>query len=98
MGQGRLRAVAVIANEAAAGSDLCIRRNMRVPEQSVLMTAYEAPSEVDLEALEDQSWWETSSSGALPELPIRVRARRRGRFVYGLIELPSAEAPGRRRP
>ncbi|MGH7514126.1 MAG: hypothetical protein ACREOQ_14525 [Gemmatimonadales bacterium] len=84
-----LRAVAVIANEAAAGSDLCIRRNMRVPEQSVLTAAYEAPSEVDLEALEDQSWWETSSTGPLPELPIRVRARRRGRFVYGLIEAAS---------
>ena len=71
---------------------------MRVPDQSVLMAAYEAPSEVDVEALEGQNWWETSSSGALPELPIRVRARRRGRFVYGLIETPGDEAPGRRRP
>ena len=83
----KLRAVAVVANELAAGSKLCIRRNMRVPERSVLTAAHEAPGEIDLETLEDQSWWETSSSGMLPELRIRVRATRRGRYVYGLIEV-----------
>jgi hypothetical protein len=83
----QLRVTTVAANQLAAGSDLAIRRNMRVPERSVLARAYSQGFDGDFVADEDQSWWETSAAGALPALRVNVQAARRGRFVYGLISL-----------
>jgi hypothetical protein len=81
----RLRVSTVVPNELILGSDVVIRRNMRVPAHSVLAQAYASPIDVTLEAEENQAWWETSREGSLPDLPLRVQAIRRGRFVYGLI-------------
>lgn len=67
------------------GSGLGIFSPMRVPPDSVLTRVWESPRDVNLEAYEDQAWWETSSNGRLPPLPIHVDAVRRGSFVYGLI-------------
>lgn len=80
-----LRALDVIHNEPGQASDLRIRRNMRIPEDSVLHAAFDSPADGDFAADEDQSWWETSDAGSLPELEIRVEATRRGGYVYGLI-------------
>lgn len=79
----KLRVVDVIPG--GPGSDLAIFKNMRVPEQSVLTRVHETLGEVTLQADENQSWWETSSDGFLPALPVRVQATRRGAHVYGLI-------------
>jgi hypothetical protein len=81
----KLRVTTVVPNELALGGSLAIRRNMRVPTDSVLAAAYASMVDVELEADEDQSTWETSRSGALEALPIKVQAVRRGRFVYGLV-------------
>jgi hypothetical protein len=81
----KLRAVKVVPNELADDAGLAIRPNMRIPQKSVLYQAFESPTETDLTAREDQGWWDDSSSGQLPTLPISVHAARRGRYVYGFI-------------
>ena len=81
----KLQITILVPNERAKKRFFEIKRNMRVPKRSVLMQAFESPSDIDLEAEEDQDWWETSQSGRLSPMPIRVEAVRRGRFVYGLV-------------
>jgi len=83
--QEKLRVTTAAPNDLATGSSLSIRRNMRVPADSVLAQAHESSFDVTLSADEDQGWWETSRGGALPRCPIRVEAARRGRYVYGII-------------
>ncbi len=81
----RVRLVRCIPNDAVRHSRVRVFRNMRVPTRSVLFDAYEACSDVELAADEDQSWWDTSNGGSLPPRPLYVRAVRRGSHVYGLI-------------
>ncbi len=81
----KLRVTTVASNDTAAGSVLAIRRNMRVPNRSVLAQVHASSVDVMLGADEDQNWWEVSGSGPLTSAPIRVEAMRRGRYVYGLI-------------
>lgn len=83
--QEKLRVTTVVPNDLVAGSQLAIRRNMRVPADSVLARAHASEDDLLLGADEDQSWWETSRGGSLAALPIRVEAARRGRYVYGVI-------------
>ena len=80
----KLRVVDVIAS--AAPTTLRIFKNMRVPLDSVLVSAHESETDVVLTAIEDQSSWETSSGGALPPQSICVEVMRRGSYVYGLIQ------------
>lgn len=82
----KIRAKTVIHNEIAKElKTFEIRPNMRVPTRSVLYEASENLIDTDLNEEENQDWWETSASGHLGSLPIKVEAIRRGRFVYGLI-------------
>lgn len=80
-----LRAVTAAPNEAARRSRLAIHPHIRVPARSVISRAFEGTDDVELRGDENQAWWENSTSGRLPELPLDVQATRRGRFVYGLI-------------
>lgn len=88
----KLRVTTVAPNDLVAGSRLAIRRNMRVPNESVLAQAHASTDDVTLGADEDQGWWETSRGGPLASIPIRVEAVRRGRYVYGLITPLEARA------
>lgn len=81
----KLRAVGVLRNGLADAAGLAIQPNMRVPSNSVLYRAFESPTEADFTADEDQSSWESSAVGALPELAIRVHAARRGQYVYAFV-------------
>jgi hypothetical protein len=83
--EAKLRAVHVVANEAATKSGVAIRRNMRVPEGSILRRAWDSPYDTQLVAEEDQSDWGSTAGGALPGLSLRIEARRTGSYVYGLI-------------
>lgn len=83
----KLRVTTVAANDIAADSPLAIRRNMRVPADSVLTQAHVSSLDVTLGADEDQGWWERSRGGPLKALPLRIEAARRGRYVYGLISV-----------
>jgi hypothetical protein len=80
-----LRVTAVVPNEAVSKSDLKIRRNMRIPPQSVLARAHQSAGDTTLVAQESQASWETSAGGHLPPAELRIEAARRGRYVYGLI-------------
>ncbi len=82
--EAKLRLVEVVPNEAAK-SQLRIFKNMRVPPKSVLRRAYDSQQDTELQAIEDQSWWETSGDGRLPAVPILVEVVRKGRYVYGLL-------------
>jgi hypothetical protein len=83
----QLRVTALIANRAAQSCGLEIWRNMRVPEDSVLSSAFAAEGPGTWVGDEDQSSWSTSANGPLTALPIRIEATRQGRFVYGLISV-----------
>ena len=96
--QEKLRVTTVVPNDYVAGSPLAIRRNMRVPADSVLSQAFASKSDVTLAADEDQSSWETARGGSLAPSPIHVHAVRRGRFVYGLISRGSENVVDRRTP
>ena len=80
-----LRAVTAAPNEAARRSGLVIHPHIRVPSRSVISQAFEEADDVELRGRENQAWWENSTRGRLPELPLEVQATRRGSFVYGLI-------------
>jgi hypothetical protein len=84
-GTVQLRVTTAAANDLVSGSDLAIRRNMRIPSSCVLARVYAEDRDVTVAADEDQCEWETSRAGPLLSLPIHVEAVRRGRFVYGLI-------------
>ncbi len=88
-----LRVTAVVPNEAVSSSELKIRRNMRVPQQSALARVHQNTSDVTLVAREDQASWETAAGGPLPAAELRVEAARRGRYVYGLIAPMAQTAP-----
>lgn len=81
----KLRVTSMIPNEAAEKSRLAIRMNMRVPVASVINAVHNHPGDTDSTAQEDQGWWETTAKGRLADLPLRVHAARRGRFVYALV-------------
>jgi hypothetical protein len=83
--QRQLRVVAAASTANADAYGFRIFAGMRVPPSSVLTTAFNSPGDVALVADEDQDWWETSRSGALSSLGLRVEAMRRGRYVYGLL-------------
>lgn len=85
-----LRVVQCFGNDSGRRSGLQIFKQMRVPEDSVIMCAYANPADAEYAAVEDQAWWEISSKGPLPSLPILVRSVRRGAHVYGLISYIAA--------
>lgn len=85
----KLRIDTIIPAESTSGKKLKIYKNMRVPDRSVLYKAEtEGLGDETLVAIENQSWWETSTEGPLPSLKIRVIASNFGQRTYGLI-LPS---------
>lgn len=83
--EAKLRVVKVVPS-GSLRSTIPVFRNMRVPPESALYRAYYDGLEEDqLEAIEDMSWWETTSGGPLQPLKVHVFATRRGQYVYGLI-------------
>jgi hypothetical protein len=78
-----LRLRDVVCNATARGL-IRLHRHLRVPAESVVSQVFHEMSSERV-GLEDQSWWETSASGALEPLPVRVHAERRGPVVYALV-------------
>lgn len=91
-----LRLQAVIPNEKSNSVDCRIRKNMRVPADSVLSKAFADPIGTEWGANEDQSDWEVSGHGHLSATPWRVQAIRRGPSVYGLLTPSSKQRASRR--
>ncbi len=76
-----LRAVNVILNGPARAIDMRIFENMRVPARSVISRVFTDGLHDD-QAIEDLSWWESRSGGALAPHSITVRAR----SMYGGVD------------
>lgn len=72
--------------EARRSGSVELRKNMRVPKKSVLTDAHcTVQGRRNFQNMEDQSWWATSSEGALSPLPLKICAVRRGSYTYGLV-------------
>jgi hypothetical protein len=80
-----LRVVSAIWSESARKQPPQIRPNMRVPLASVLYRAFGDDLVSELDAIEDQSMWETSTAGPLAPRPVRITAARRGPVAYALV-------------
>jgi hypothetical protein len=81
---GELRAVQVITNPAARAAGIRIFENMRVPTTSIISRVFTEGTEDD-EAIEDLSWWKSSTNGNLRPQAVCVRARRAYDGVDALI-------------
>jgi hypothetical protein len=90
----KLRVVDIVANDKAREQGIGMHPNLRVPISSIIYKVFTENDGQELEADEDQSWWVTTSSGALPELALRVNALRRGGRAYGLIRLADSATSG----
>jgi hypothetical protein len=82
-----LRIIDIAVSNSVTSSRLAIHKKMRVPSRSILARAYASSTDVLLDAVEDQAWWETSERGSLPAARLRVQSMRRGEMVYGLVEV-----------
>jgi hypothetical protein len=75
-------------NEAANAAGLRIHWNFRVPQASIIYTAFHAPHRLlDLHADERLGIWTSSHGSRLRDLPIHVEVRRRGEDVAAIITL-----------
>ena len=79
-----LRAIKVTLNEAARREKILIFPNMRVPENSIIHKVHNGETDY-AEAVEDLSWWETSSGAVLPELKVVIKAKNCWGDTYALI-------------
>lgn len=79
-----LRAVKVTINEPAKKKGISIFPNMRVPERSIIHRVHNGETDY-AEALEDLSWWTTSSGDVLPKQQIMVKAKVLWGDTYALI-------------
>lgn len=79
-----LRAVKVTANEPAKEMDITIFENMRVPEHSIIHAVHNGETDY-AEAMEDLSWWKTSSGDVLPKQNILIKAKNYWGDTYALI-------------
>lgn len=79
-----LRAVKRTYNEAARAESLLIYRNMRVPDSSVIYKLFYGDTDY-AEANENLSWWQTSTGKKLPDINVRVKAKRFRDSVYAFI-------------
>ena len=92
-----LRATQVSQSPTARETGFSVIRQFRVPSQSVIHQVFHGRFDTD-EAMEDLSWWESSSGTRLPSRSVRVQARKMGTGVHVLITpRGDAEASTRRR-
>lgn len=91
----KLRAIQVVANQAAMNAGLFIPENFQVPSGSVIAQLYERgfPGQIEV-ARENLCWWE-SGGRPRPNLEVRVEARRSGPVVYAFVTM-IAKPPSRR--
>ena len=83
--QPQLRVKLAIPNQAALRSNLVARRNMRVPDSSVIYQAYRSQQEL-LVGEENLKSWIFSSGGSLDDCDVTVEASWLGERVIGTIQ------------
>jgi len=73
-----------------------IIRQFRVPSKSVIYQLFQCNIDAD-EAIENLSWWESSSGTCLPNRIVKVQARKMGMAVHALVTPYDAKENMRRR-
>lgn len=82
----KLRTASVFSNDAARAAGFKIFQNMRVPDGSVISDVYHERTSGTAIRIEEQGDWE-SSGKHLPQLRVRVEARKFGPVAYALAGL-----------
>src|SRR5262249_48355346 len=93
-----LRAVRVVANEAAQGEGFVIPQNMRVPQSSVIRSLFEADGERDAASREDLGGWSDSKGKRLEGRGVAVGARRGADRVLAIVQPVEPVRPKPQRP
>jgi hypothetical protein len=93
-----LRAVRVVANEAAQGEKFVIPQNMRVPGSSVIRSLFEADGERDAASREDLGDWSDSKGKRLEGRAVAVEARRVADRVIAIVQPVEPVRPKPQRP
>lgn len=95
--EGQLRAVTVVANDAAHGEKFVIPTNMRVPEASVIRRLFVDETAGDGSCKEDLCWWE-SQGKKQPGRSVVVEARRVADRVIAIVQPVEPVREKARRP
>ena len=93
-----LRAVRVVANEAAQGEKFVIPQNMRVPGSSVIRSLFEADGERDAASREDLGDWSDSKGKRLEGRSVAVEARKVADRVIAIVQPVEPVRPRPQRP
>lgn len=83
--QPKLRITSITASSGAEAFASLLHPNMRVPKRSRIHQVFSEDPSLNEDALEDLSWWETTSDGHLPAKPYTVSARKQGNTVRALL-------------
>jgi hypothetical protein len=81
-----LRAVRVVANEAAQEEKFVIPQNMRVPASSVIRSLFQADSEREASDREDLGMWSDSKGKRLKGRAVAVEARKVADRVIAIVQ------------
>ena len=82
----QLRAVRVVANEAALGQKFIIPQNMRVPAKSVIRSLFEGGGEREASAHEDLGVWSDSKGRCLAGRTVAIEARKVAGRVVAIVQ------------
>jgi hypothetical protein len=93
-----LRAVRVVANEAAQGEKFVIPQNMRVPASSVIRSLFQADSEREASDREDLGMWSDSKGKRLKGRAVAVEARKVADRVIAIVQPVEPVRPKPQRP
>lgn len=93
-----LRAVRVVANEAAQREKFVIPQNMRVPESSVIRSLFEADGARDAANREDLGNWSDSMGKRLDGRAVAVEARKVADRVIAIVQPVEPVRAKRQRP
>jgi hypothetical protein len=81
-----LRALRVVANEAAQRERFVIPQNMRVPKSSVIRSLFEADDEREAASREDLGGWSDSKGKRLEGRAVAVEARKVAERVIAIVQ------------
>jgi hypothetical protein len=93
-----LRAVRVVANEAAQAEKFVIPQNMRVPASSVIRSLFGADGERDATSREDLAMWSDSKGKRLAGRAVAVEARKVADRVLAIVQPVEPVRPKPQRP
>jgi hypothetical protein len=93
-----LRAVRVVANEAAQGEKFVIPTNMWVPASSVIRSLFQADQERDASNREDLGNWSDSKGKRLKGRTLAVEARKVADRVIAIVQPVEPVRPKPHRP